>query len=136
MALCTVRPYSFDPSGPELIFGKFDLLKQRTRIDEAPGASPGQVTQFGVHCQTDKLEQTDVRLKRYAGKGVAEGLTIRPIRQVLKAVCFLGLNQLKASWLGFRFHQHMRGKGEITNDFGQILSWDYLVWARQYPIQN
>lgn len=27
-------------------------------------------------------------------------------------------------------------KGEISTDFGQTLSWEYLTWERQHPIQN
>lgn len=30
----------------------------------------------------------------------------------------------------------LQSKGEIVTDFGQTLSWDFLSWERQHPIQN
>jgi len=32
--------------------------------------------------------------------------------------------------------QELQEKGKIATDFGQTLSWDYLTWERQHPIQN
>lgn len=32
--------------------------------------------------------------------------------------------------------QELQSKGEITTDFGQTLSWEYLSWEQQHPIQS
>ena len=30
----------------------------------------------------------------------------------------------------------LQEKGEISTDFGQTLSWQYLCWAREHTLQN
>ena len=38
-------------------------------------------------------------------------------------------------WAGIT-EQELAERGEIVTDFGQTLSWNYLTWERQHPIQN
>lgn len=38
-------------------------------------------------------------------------------------------------WAGVS-EQELQEKGKIDTDFGQTLSWDYLSWERQHPIQT
>lgn len=38
-------------------------------------------------------------------------------------------------WAGVT-EQELQEKGKIATDFGQTLSWDYLTWERQHPIQT
>jgi uncharacterized protein len=38
-------------------------------------------------------------------------------------------------WAGVT-EPELQSKGEIATDFGQSLSWDYLTWEQQHPIQN
>lgn len=38
-------------------------------------------------------------------------------------------------WAGVT-EQKLQGKGNIATDFGQTLSWNYLMWERQHPIRN
>jgi len=38
-------------------------------------------------------------------------------------------------WAGVT-EQELQKKGEIATDFGQTLSWNYLTWERQHPIQT
>lgn len=38
-------------------------------------------------------------------------------------------------WAGVT-EPELQSKGEIATDFGQTLSWDYLMWERQHPIRN
>lgn len=38
-------------------------------------------------------------------------------------------------WAGVT-EQELQEKGKIATDFGQTLSWDYLIWERQHPIRN
>ena len=39
------------------------------------------------------------------------------------------------SWAGVTEEQ-LRKRGEIATPFGQILSWKYLCWVREHPVQK
>lgn len=61
-----------------------------------------------------------------------------PLRRALFVSPILDMELLIADMMRLAGvnEQELEARGEIATDFGQTLSWRYLSWERQHPIQN
>lgn len=56
-------------------------------------------------------------------------LFVSPVVDMEKLICSM------MTWAGVTENE-LREKDEIPTDFGETLSWRYLCWVRQYPIES
>ena len=63
------------------------------------------------------------------GEKLCKALFVSPIVDMERLIADM------MQWAGVT-EQELQEKGKIATDFGQTLSWDYLTWERQHPIQN
>lgn len=63
------------------------------------------------------------------GEKLCKGLFVSPIVDMEHLIADM------MGWAGVTEEQ-LRERGEIVTDFGPTLSWKYLTWERQHPIQN
>ncbi|NLU24073.1 MAG: alpha/beta hydrolase [Clostridiales bacterium] len=63
------------------------------------------------------------------GENLCKALFVSPIVDMEQLITDM------IQWAGTTEEQ-LRARGTIATDFGQTLSWDYLTWERQHPVQN
>lgn len=64
-----------------------------------------------------------------AGEEIRKSLFVSPIVNMERLIADM------MQWAGIT-EQELQEKGKIVTNFGQTLSWDYLTWEREHPIQN
>ena len=65
----------------------------------------------------------------FAGATIEKALFVSPIVDMERLICDM------MQWAKVTPEQ-LCEKGEITTEFGQTLSWRYLCWARQHPLDG
>lgn len=62
----------------------------------------------------------------------------KPLRKALLVSPIVDMERLIGDMMGWAgvSEEQLRARGEIATNFGQTLSWKYLTWERQHPIQN
>ncbi|MEA4955483.1 MAG: alpha/beta hydrolase [Pseudoflavonifractor sp.] len=64
----------------------------------------------------------------FADENIEKALFVSPIVDMERLICDM------MGWAGVT-EDILRRQGEISTDFGQTLSWDYLCWAREHPLR-
>lgn len=62
-----------------------------------------------------------------SGKSIRRAFFISPIVDMERLI----IDMMK--WAGVT-EEELRSKGEISTDFGETLSWEYLCWVREHPV--
>lgn len=65
----------------------------------------------------------------FAGEELQKALLVSPIVDMERLIADM------MRWAGVK-EQELEEKGEIVTGFGQTLSWRYLSWEREHPIQG
>ena len=65
----------------------------------------------------------------FAEEAIHKALFVSPIVDMERLIADM------MRWAGIT-EQELQARGEIATDFGQTLSWRYLTWERQHPVQN
>lgn len=65
----------------------------------------------------------------FAGEELHKALFVSPIVNMERLIADM------MHWAGVT-EQELHEKGEIATNFGQTLSWRYLTWEREHPVQN
>ncbi|MEA4947813.1 MAG: alpha/beta hydrolase [Oscillospiraceae bacterium] len=65
----------------------------------------------------------------FAGEELHKALFVSPIVNMERLITDM------MQWAGVT-EQELHEKGDIATNFGQTLSWRYLTWEREHPVQN
>jgi len=65
----------------------------------------------------------------FGGEKLRKALFVSPIIDMEKLICGM-MTSARVS------EAELKDRGEILTDFGQTLSWRYLSWVREHPIDN
>ena len=118
-----------------------DLPEHGERKKEASGFNPWTVVpelQAVFQYMKARWDEISIRansigahfsMRAFSGEDIKKALFVSPIIDMERLICDM------MGWAGVT-EQELREKGEIATNFGQTLSWRYLIWEQEHPSQN